>query len=104
MFQINEAYCRKNPATIKKVYGIAEKDDSKPYSSPEEMAAIAQFVISANYHDGAGTAKNLEQAEYWLKKSLEHGSEFVKETASQLLESLRTEKTGKAKNTLQRHS
>ena len=95
-FKLMKPIAEKDPAAIKKVYGIADKDGGKLYSSPEEMVALAQFVIAANYHDGAGTAKNLEQAEYWLKKSLEHGSEFVKEMAPQLLESLRTKKTGKA--------
>ncbi len=95
-FKLMKPVAEKDPATIKKVHGLTGEDGSKPYSSAEEMVAFAQFVIGICYVDGAGTEKNLEQAEYWLKKSLEHSPEFVRESAPQVLESIRTEKTGKS--------
>lgn len=75
----------KDPSTIKKVYGLKEKDGSTPYSSAEEMVALAQYVIGTLYADGAGTEKNYEQAEYWFRKSLAHINEGLKEDVEKAL-------------------
>ena len=97
-FYLIKQVAEKNPSTINKVYGI-EESGKKIYSSAEEMVAAAQCVVGEMYYRGEGTEKDYEQAEYWLRKSLEHGSAFVQERAkanmaeaAERLEKIRAEK------------
>ena len=87
-FKLMKPIAEKDPSTIKKVYGLKEEDGSTPYSSAEEMVALAQFVIGTLYADGAGTEKNYEQAEYWFRKSLAHINEGLKEDVEKAIEKL----------------
>ena len=56
----------------------------------------AQFYLAGMYHEGEGVKQDYEQAEYWLKKSLEHGSESVKKDAQKLLDRIRAEEAKKS--------
>ena len=90
-FKLSKQVTEKDPSTIKNVHGI-EKEGEKIYSSAEELIAVAQYFVGLSYYGGNGVQKDVEQAEYWVKKSLEHGSESCKKEAQETLEKIRTEK------------
>ena len=91
-FKLMKQIAKKDPSTIKKVYGF-EIGSQKIYSSAEEFVAAAQgFVGSVYYEGGKDIQKDYEQAEYWLKKSLENSSEIVKKETQSTLEKIRARK------------
>ena len=92
-FKLMKQIAEKDPSTIKKVYGDELNGrKSYGYGSAEELVALAQCELGQMYYYGEGIQKDDEQAEIWLKKSLEHGSAATKEKAEIILEFIRIEK------------
>lgn len=75
---------------FKEVAEIKEKDETG-YTlevllgtlSPQ-MIAYAQMLVGAMYADGNGVERDYNQAEYWLKKSIEGGNNQAKELLDKL--------------------
>ena len=91
-FKLMKQIAEKDPSTVKKVHGVEGQHGEKIYSSAEELVAVAQGFVGELYYTGKGVQKDVEQAEYWLNKSLEHGNENIKKEAQRTLEKIRAEK------------
>ena len=92
-FKLMKQIAEKDPSSIKKLYASGIDD---MYSSAEELVAAAECVLGEMYYYGRGVQKDYEQAEYWLKKSLEHGSSRLKKDAQELLDRIRAEEAKKS--------